>query len=248
MVEYYLQNYFQEYKVDTINTRMFNDLEGDTVSYSFERKTNCTTYYDGREKNIPSPVLAKCRKLTQQKIGFELDSLTNNTPCVKELELKKGANVMCTVNLNLDKGICNGSIGTVIGFKESEDETIQPAPIVLFSNGCRIVMPKKYWQSEDYPTLAIGQYPLCLAWAITIHKIQGATLTMAEIDIGSSIFECGQTYVALSRVKSLDGLYLSSFDPKKIKVHKKVKDFYKSIPEVEYEDENEEIKDEKVKQ
>ena len=234
-----------KYKVDTINTRMFNDLEGDTVSYSFERKTNCTTYYDGREKNIPSPVLAKCRKLTQQKIGFELDSLTNNTPCVKELELKKGANVMCTVNLNLDKGICNGSIGTVIGFKESEDETIQPAPIVLFSNGCRIVMPKKYWQSEDYPTLAIGQYPLCLAWAITIHKIQGATLTMAEIDIGSSIFECGQTYVALSRVKSLDGLYLSSFDPKKIKVHKKVKDFYKSIPEVEYEDENEEVKDEK---
>lgn len=234
-----------KYKVDTINTRMFNDLEGDTVSYSFERKTNCTTYYDGREKNIPSPVLAKCRKLTQQKIGFELDSLTNNTPCVKELELKKGANVMCTINLNLDKGICNGSIGTVVDFKESEDETIQPAPIVLFSNGCRIVMPKKYWQSEDYPTLAIGQYPLCLAWAITIHKIQGATLSMAEIDIGSSIFECGQTYVALSRVKSLSGLYLSSFDPKKIKVHKKVKEFYKSIPEVEYEDENDEIKDEK---
>ena len=227
-----------KYKVDAINTQMFNDLEGDTVSYSFERKTNCTTYFDGREKNIPAPVLAKCRKLTPQKEGFELDSLMNNTPCVKELELKKGANVMCTVNLNLDKGICNGSVGTVVGFKTSEDETTQPAPIVLFSNGYRIVMPKKYWQSEDYPTLAIGQYPLCLAWAITIHKIQGATLSMAEIDIGSSIFECGQTYVALSRVKSLDGLYLSSFDPKKIKVHKKVKEFYNSIPEVEYEDED----------
>ena len=63
---------------------------------------------------------------------------------------------------------------------------------------------------------------------------------MAEIDIGSSIFECGQTYVALSRVKSLDGLYLSSFDPKKIKVNQKVKEFYHSIPDVEYEDEEDE--------
>ena len=78
---------------------------------------------------------------------------------------------------------------------------------------------------------------MCLAWAITIHKIQGATLTMAEIDIGSGIFECGQTYVALSRVKNLEGLYLSKFDPKKVKTNKKVKQFYDSIPLVEYEEE-----------
>ena len=50
----------------------------------------------------------------------------------------------------------------------------------------------------------------------------------AEIDVGSGIFECGQTYVALSRVKSLDGLYLKSFDLSKIKINKKVKDFYDS--------------------
>jgi ATP-dependent DNA helicase PIF1 len=228
-------------KVDRINNDMFYELEGDIVSYSFERKTDCTSYLDGSDKVISAPLLTKCRKsLTPQKASFELDNLINNTPCVKNLELKKGANVMCTVNLNLDRGICNGSIGTVVGFKtDDEKETDEPAPIVLFSNGCRMVMPKKYWQSEDFPILAIGQYPLCLAWAITIHKIQGATLSMAEIDIGSSIFECGQTYVALSRVKSLDGLYLSSFDPKKIKVNQKVKEFYRSIPDVEYEDEDE---------
>lgn len=227
-------------KVDRINNDMFYELEGDVVIYSFDRKTDCTSYLDGSDKVIPTPLLTKCRKsLTPQRAGFELDNLINNTPCVKNLELKKGANVMCTVNLNLDRGICNGSIGTVVGFKtDDEKETDEPAPIVLFSNGCRMVMPKKYWQSEDFPTLAIGQYPLCLAWAITIHKIQGATLSMAEIDIGSSIFECGQTYVALSRVKSLDGLYLSSFEPKKIKVNKKVKEFYHSIPDVEYEDED----------
>ena len=55
------------------------------------------------------------------------------------------------------------------------------------------------------------------------------------MDIGNGIFECGQTYVALSRVKSLDGLYLTSFDPTKIKINPKVKEFYDKIPEVEYE-------------
>jgi hypothetical protein len=71
--------------------------------------------------------------------------------------------------------------------------------------------------------------PLILAWALTIHKSQGATMDAAEIDVGSGIFECGQTYVALSRVKSLDGLYLTSFDAQKIRINKKVKDFYESL-------------------
>ena len=51
----------------------------------------------------------------------------------------------------------------------------------------------------------------------------------AEIDVGSGIFECGQTYVALSRVKSLDGLYLTSFDAKRIRINKKVKDYYEEL-------------------
>ena len=51
----------------------------------------------------------------------------------------------------------------------------------------------------------------------------------AEIDIGSGIFECGQTYVALSRIKSLDGLYLQAFNPQKIMVHKLVKDYYTNL-------------------
>jgi hypothetical protein len=56
-----------------------------------------------------------------------------------------------------------------------------------------------------------------------------ATLDAAEIDVGNDIFECGQTYVALSRVKSLDGLYLSSFNVTRIKINRKVKDFYDKL-------------------
>jgi hypothetical protein len=86
-------------------------------------------------------------------------------------------------------------------------------------------------QSEDYPCIVVAQIPLCLAWSMTIHKIQGATMSMAEIDVGTSIFECGQTYVALSRIKSLDGLYLSSFHPSKIKTNPKVIVFYSTFPQ-----------------
>ena len=227
-------------KVDNVNREMFKQLKGDSYTFQFVTRTNCDKYMDGSDKEIPSNVLSKCRKnLTPKKMEFESAALVNNTPCVKTLELKIGANVMCTVNLDLENGICNGSIGKVVDFIEDSKRQTYLVPVVLFSNGHKVAMSTKYWQSEDYPTIAIGQYPLCLAWAMTIHKIQGATLSMAEIDIGRGIFECGQTYVALSRVKNLDGLYLSNFEPKKIKTNKKVKQFYQEIPEVEYQVEEE---------
>ena len=113
-------------------------------------------------------------------------------------------------------------------------------------------MPKHHWQSIDYPRIAIKQYPLQLAWALTIHKIQGATLNAAQIDVGTSIFEYGQTYVAMSRVKSLDGLYLSDFNPNKIRANPKVLQFYKTIPEIEYieadEEEDEKEEEEDIKE
>ena len=83
--------------------------------------------------------------------------------------------------------------------------------------------------SEKIPGVGVSQIPLILAWAITIHKSQGATLDAAEIDIGSNIFEGGQTYVALSRVKSLEGLYLTSYDVSKIKTKISVKNFYNML-------------------
>jgi hypothetical protein len=64
---------------------------------------------------------------------------------------------------------------------------------------------------------------------MTIHKIQGSTLDCAAIDIGQTVFEYGQTYVALSRVRSLDGLYLLNFNASKIRANPKVVEFYKSL-------------------
>jgi ATP-dependent exoDNAse (exonuclease V) alpha subunit len=99
-------------------------------------------------------------------------------------------------------------------------------------------------QSDKYPNIGISQIPLCLSWAITIHKIQGATLPTAEMDLGNTIFEYGQTYVALSRIQSLTGLYLSAFQSSKIKANPKIKEFYRNLPEIEIEVIQEEQKEE----
>jgi hypothetical protein len=105
-------------------------------------------------------------------------------------------------------------------------------PVVRFANGVTMRITPHPRQSEEYPCIVVSHIPLCLAWALTIHKIQGATLDMAEMDVGKTVFADGQTYVALSRVKTLDGLYLSEFNPLKIKASPLVTEFYNSFPAI----------------
>jgi len=85
------------------------------------------------------------------------------------------------------------------------------------------------WESERIKGVGIEQMPLMQSWAITIHKSQGASIERSIVDVGSGVFECGQTYVALSRVKSLEGLSLVSYDIRKISVSKKVQEFYEKL-------------------
>ena len=167
------------------------------------------------------------RYFTDKEVQLEFDYLSSNLICEKEIVLKVGAQVMCVVNKKSDQGdilICNGSQGIVKEFC-----CITGFPKVKYNNGIEMLMVPHPWVSEKIPGIAVSQIPLILSWALTIHKCQGATLDAAEIDVGSGIFECGQTYVALSRVKSLDGLYLTSFDAKRIRINKKVKDYYEEL-------------------
>jgi ATP-dependent DNA helicase PIF1 len=163
---------------------------------------------------------------SEKDIQMELDFIANNLICEKDIKVKIGAQVMCVVNIPSDTGldICNGSQGIITGFCETTG-----CPRVKFNCGGEMVMSRNVWASDKIPGIGVAQIPLILAWALTIHKSQGATLDAAEIDVGSGIFECGQTYVALSRVKSLEGLYLTSFDVQKIKINKKVKEFYELL-------------------
>lgn len=167
----------------------------------------------------------KNTKITPLQITIEINSIKNSLLCEESLTLRKGCHVMCIVNF-ADSPLCNGSQGIVTGFSKFN------FPIVKFNNGIETEIGFHKWESETIVGLAVCQIPLILAWAISIHKIQGCSLDEAIIDVGSDIFEFAQTYVALSRVKSIKGLYLSAFDETRIKVNPKVIDFYNIVDNV----------------
>lgn len=171
-----------------------------------------------------SPYVEKLESVNAPSTGtidYEHSYLMSSCLCEKELVLKTGAQVMCIANIDMDnpQPICNGSQGIIEGFEGGN-------PKVRFANGRVMTMATHQWKSDKFPTVGIKQIPLILAWAITIHKAQGATLDYAEIDAGTGVFECGQTYVALSRVRSFNGLRLTAFDHTKIKIDKRVVEFY----------------------
>jgi len=139
-----------------------------------------------------------------------------------KLILAEDAQVMLITNLDIAAGLVNGSRGVVVGF-----DTKDCSPIVEFIGGHRLPIPLHKWEIDGYPGVFRTQYPLRLAWACTIHKAQGATLDSALIDIGPNTFEYGQAYVALSRVRSLEGLYIHDFTPEAFSLHPKVAGFYK---------------------
>jgi ATP-dependent DNA helicase PIF1 len=147
-----------------------------------------------------------------------------------ELKLKVGCKVMLTRNLDTCIGLTNGAIGMVTGF------TPTGLPFVKFDHlDFKVIIERQEWVQEmDKERCSITQIPLILSWANTVHKCQGISLTKAVIDI-SSAFCNHQVYVALSRVRSLDGLRLKSFNENKIVVNEKMIKFYSELSERERE-------------
>jgi ATP-dependent DNA helicase PIF1 len=205
-------------KVEQINVSKMSALHGDEKEFKIKYIKDLEMTKNDRIKRLD---------FTDKDIQVELDFLAGNLMCDKEIKLKLGAQVMCIINMKSELGdviICNGSQGIITEFC-----TFTGCPKVKYNNGFEMIMSRHSWESDKIPGIGVSQIPLILSWALTIHKSQGVTLDTAEIDVGSGIFECGQTYVALSRVKSLEGLYLTSFDAKRIRINKKVKAYYESL-------------------
>lgn len=138
----------------------------------------------------------------------------------EQIDLCIGAQVMVTWNMSTNDGnLVNGSRGVIVGFDCN-------GPRVRLASGQETVISMYKISSEDNVMLETTFMPLKLAYAITIHKSQGLTLDAVEIDLGSSIFEYGQAYTALSRAQTLNSVKLVSVKASSFKTHDAVKRFY----------------------
>jgi ATP-dependent DNA helicase PIF1 len=214
-------------KAEAVNKTMFAKLPDPTYVSKCSVETGVVAYVESN-KPIDAALLKTCMKLTPAEVEREINFLKTNIPPEEEVKFKRGAVVMCLVNLAVELGICNGSVGVVTDIYMKQGMSL---PVVRFRNNVLLPIERHAWQSEQYPTIVVKQLPLMLAWATTIHKGQGATMDVAEMDIGKSIFEYGQAYVGLSRVRTLDGLYLTEFNPVAIRADPKVVGFYERIRE-----------------
>jgi len=191
------------HKVESINKNFLHQLSGQQQVF--------VAKYSGNEN----------------KIAF----LKKNCLAYDNLILKIGAQVMMIKNSLQKEGIINGSIGIVKDFSNKKNY-----PIVEFSNGKTFTIQPDCWNIEKYNLTkkiieieaSLTQVPLVLAWAITIHKSQGLTLDKIRCDL-SQIFTPGQAYVALSRARFLDGVFIDSIDFNKINANQQAIDFYHNL-------------------
>jgi ATP-dependent DNA helicase PIF1 len=184
-------------------------------------------------KNIDVDIInkAKLLKISKEILFFDVDvdgpsdfNWKNHTNCVEHLELAIGAQVMLLINIT-DTNYVNGSRGVIKRF------TSDNIPIVKFIDGTCREIGWHNWEVKDEngkKIACIYQIPLKLAWCITVHKSQGATIDCAIIDF-AGIFEYGQAYVALSRCKTIENLKVKNITKNSFKAHPDALHFYEKI-------------------
>lgn len=141
---------------------------------------------------------------------------------IESLRLRNGCRVLLIKNMDVSIGLVNGSTGTI-------KECLEDSVVVEFDNGVIENIQKVEWELEmDNSKVFCKQIPLMLAYSITIHKSQSLSLSEAVLDL-DDCFCNHMVYVALSRIKSLDGVYLKSFNSKKITVNNKLLEYINTI-------------------
>ncbi len=204
----------QEMK-NTLASRITEAPKKNTHTKLFPHNANVDRLNDAELEKLPS--LPRRYDMRSKGSLLLVEALKRNCLSPEALLLKVGAKVMFTKN-DPEGEYYNGTLGTVIEFSK-----LSGHPIVRLNSNGVIEVDTVEWAVQDgnKKLASIEQLPLRLAWAITVHKSQGMSLDAAIIDL-SSAFEYGQGYVALSRIKTLDGLYLLGLNDRALEVHPEV--------------------------
>jgi len=207
-----------EYTFEKLATRLNKELTGHIIPTKlYTHNADVDGINNSELEKIDKPIHQY--HMTTQGSKELVEVLKKGCLAPEELVIKEGALVMFIKN-NPAKGYINGTLGKVKGFDTDGN------PIVSTYDGKEIIaMPTGWKVEENEKALAeISQVPLRLAWAITVHKSQGMSLEAAEIDLSKS-FAYGMGYVALSRVKSLEGIRLLGINPNAFMVDGEVAKF-----------------------
>ncbi|NTW14140.1 MAG: AAA family ATPase [Candidatus Moranbacteria bacterium] len=217
---------FRETHLALLHGRLLgpDDVPDEDLPVLFSHNTDV----DGINAAALSRLPGKARVFLMASRGAEkpLAALIRGCLSPERLELREGASVMFTKN-NPEEGYVNGTLGMVIGFDQAKK-----FPVVRTREGDTVTVEPTEWVIEEGEDIVarIRQIPLKLSWAMTIHKSQGTSLDAAVMDL-SRVFEYGQGYVALSRVRTLRGLSLVGLSDRAFLTHPAVRERDRSFRE-----------------
>ena len=200
------------------NIQSYPTSDKATRLFALNRLADAYNYEKLRALKTPS----KYFEAVDSGEGKAISLIYKNCLAPKDLYLKVGARVMLLVN-KIDYGLINGSTGEAT---QCDDEVE-----VRFDNGVTMSFGPEIVARVIVDKVELArrtQIPLRLAWAISIHKAQGMTLDQVHVDC-EGIFECGQAYVALSRVKTKEGLSIVNIKPEHIMANQKAVEFYEKL-------------------
>ncbi len=190
----------------------------------FGRRMHVEDFNRRKLDKIESPVTTYKSKITiKKKSNLTVERVLSVSPLPEEISLKKGALVMIRKNHPFGHYV-NGTLAHVdyLGVETIKVKTLGGTYIDFEKESFEIL------NADGGLEATIENFPISLAWASTIHKAQGASIDLISVDL-AGLWERGQAYVALSRAKSSEGLFVENWDPKYIKSDERVRAFYDSL-------------------